>query len=392
MTLLLLAVAVGQSFGRFTFAVLLPAVKADLARSYGLSGFLGSINVGAYLIGTALVSVASLRIALHQLVKIGLVLSTTGIIVLASAPNVQALMIGMLLAGVGGAAIYIPAPAITGAAFPPERRGFAVGLLGSGIGLGIVFATQLTNLVRFFGVDGDWRPVWWIEAAVSVVITVACLVLLRPNNADTSPPTPPRLAALRQVPGWRYLTATYFCYGLAYILVISYLTAMLERDAHFGHAHAAVVFGCVGLATIPGGIVLGRLGDRVGRKPTIIGGFVLGAACPFVMLVGREPFVLIGAALFGLAFSGNVASIAAYVSDHSRREEFTAAFGAVTLAFGVGQTIGPQLGGFLGDRTHSFTATFAVSGAVWAIGALLATGLESRSSDAGDAPSRALAS
>ena len=375
MVLLLLAVAVGQSFGRFTFAILLPAVKADLAKTYGLSGFLGSMNVGAYLIGTVLVSVASIRVALHHILKVGLVLSTTGIFVLAGAPNIAMLVVGMVLAGVGGAAIYVPAPAITGAAFPPERRGFAVGLLGAGIGTGIVIATQLTNVVRYFGADDDWREVWWIEGVIALVVSVACITLLRPNGGSPTEAARPRLSALRAVPAWPFLTVTYFCYGFAYILVMSYLTAMLERDAGFGHAHASLVFACIGLFTIPGGILIGRLADRVGRRRVMIGGFAMAATCPLLLYSGREPFVLIGAAMFGLAFSGNVASIAAYVSDHSSPAEFTAAFGAVTIAFGIGQTVGPQLGGYLADHSSSFAATFLLSSAVWACGALSASRL-----------------
>ena len=376
--LLLLAVMVGQSFGRFTFALLLPAVKADLARSYGLAGLLGSMNVGAYLVGTALVSVISLRVSLRRIIQTGLVTATTGVWVLAEAPSMRVLIIGMILTGLGGAAVYVPAPALAIAAFAPEKRGLAVGVLGAGIGTGIVIATQLTNVVRALGRESDWRPVWRIEGGLAIVIAVVVLLTLQPKATATASPAPPRLSALRTVPRWPFITAVYACYGLAYILIISFLVAMLQRDARFGQIHTNVAYALVGVFTIPGGILIGRLSDRWGRRRTIVAGFLLTSACPLLFLTHREPWVFLGAAMFGLAFSGNVASIAAYVGDHARPEEFTAAFGAVTLAFGIGQTIGPQFGGWLADHTHSFTATFLVSAGVWLLGALLGTGLAGR--------------
>ena len=44
------------AFGRFSFGVLLPAVRDDLGISNTLAGFIGGTNVGFYLIGTLLVS------------------------------------------------------------------------------------------------------------------------------------------------------------------------------------------------------------------------------------------------------------------------------------------------------------------------------------------------
>ena len=44
---------VAQSFARFTFGLVLPAMKADLRISYGLAGWLGTINLAAYLVSSA---------------------------------------------------------------------------------------------------------------------------------------------------------------------------------------------------------------------------------------------------------------------------------------------------------------------------------------------------
>ena len=50
-----------QSFARFSFGLLLPAMKTDLRISYGLAGWLGTINLAGYLVGTILTSIVSMR-------------------------------------------------------------------------------------------------------------------------------------------------------------------------------------------------------------------------------------------------------------------------------------------------------------------------------------------
>ena len=47
---------VAQSFGRFAFGVVLPAIRSDLNLSNTIAGSLATINVGAYLVGTLVVA------------------------------------------------------------------------------------------------------------------------------------------------------------------------------------------------------------------------------------------------------------------------------------------------------------------------------------------------
>ena len=369
-TLVLLACCVAQGFGRFTFALLLPAVKAELLGSYGLAGFIGTMNVAAYLVGTVAMSVLSTRFAAVRLMVSGLVLSSAGLLVLAAAHRPAVLVVGMACTGIGGALIYLPSPGVLAGVFPPEQRGLAIGLASIGIGGGIVFSSQLTNLVRWLADDGaSWRPVWAIEGAIAVVVLVLAAALLR--VPVTAPSSPPRLTALRHVERWWALAPGYVTYGLAYILVMSYVVAMLEQQAGFGHAHASAAFALIGVAVTAGGVVFGRASDRWGRRATLVAGFLLASASTALLLAEREPFISVAVLGFGSAFAGNITVIAAYIGDHAPPHEFGPAFAAVTLGFGAAQAVGPQLGGWLIDHTGSFTVVFVLSAAVWAVGAVL---------------------
>src|SRR5690349_24444386 len=61
--LLVVAAAVAQGFGRFGYALLLPAVNTDLVHSYAIAGLLGTLNLTAYLVGTLVVSLTAHRLA-----------------------------------------------------------------------------------------------------------------------------------------------------------------------------------------------------------------------------------------------------------------------------------------------------------------------------------------
>jgi MFS family permease len=369
-TIVIVACAVAQGFGRFTFALLLPAVKRELLTSYGSAGFIGTVNVGAYLVGTVLVSVLSVRVRPARIMTFGLVLSSSGLLVLSVAHGLDVLVTGMVLTGLGGASIYLPSPGVLAGVFPPERRGWAIGLAAIGIGGGIVLSSQLTNVVRWTSGDSSaWRPVWAVEGAVGVVTFVGAVLWLR--VAPGPPGARPRLTALRHVPRWWALTAGYVTYGLAYILVMSFVVAMLEQQAHFGHAHASAVFALVGFSVLGGGLIMGRASDVWGRRRVLVGAYLAGGVASAAVLVGREPVVSLSVLVFGVAFAGSVTIIAAYLGDHAPRHEIGPAFAAVTLGFGVSQAVGPQLGGWLIDRNGSFDAVFWLAFALWMLGAAL---------------------
>lgn len=373
-----LGCVVGQSFARFSFGLLLPAVKNDLHISYGIAGWLGTMNLGAYLIGTALTSVASLRYPAHRVMQSGIIVATVGIAVLAIAPTTAVLLAGMFICGIGGAASWVPAPAVAAAAFPPERRGFAMGLCSAGIGVGIIIATELTTAFRSaFNRPDAWRPIWAIEAGVGALVAVTSLRTLRP--VPISPGAPPKLSTLRQVPRWWSPTAAYTCFGLGYVLFAVFVVAALQHDAHFSAGHASQVFALMGLGNAIGALSIGRLSDRIGRRTTMIVSFAAAAVPCLVVLTGREPFVALSAVLFGTAMSGSVVSIAAYIGDHTRPQDFSAAFGVVTLCFGVAQTIGPRLGGWMADHAGSFDHVFLVAAAAWFFGSVCAIGMPHRS-------------
>lgn len=380
--LVAVASAVAQSFGRFTYALLLPAIDRDLLGSYAVAGLVGTANVGAYLAGTVAVSAVSRRADPALLIRVGLVGTTAGLTVLWQAESAAALAVGLSLTGFGGAFIWVPAPGLAGSVVSPERRGTAIGLTGSGIGIGIVVASLLTAALHRTGGDATWRTVWLIEAGVSLLALLLCLALLRPAAAG-SDTAPTRTRALRAVPGWRGAIGAYAAYGLAYSVFTTYVVTALQEDAGFSEAHASLDYTLLGVALVFGGPLLGPLSDRFGRGRVLVAGNVGMAGAIVLVLAGAEPFAALSVLAFGLMMSGLPAVLAAHLADWLSPREFAGAFGRLTLFFGVAQLAGPPLGGWLAERTGSFTLAFLVAGGVALAGAAASTAVPRRRPVAG---------
>ena len=135
--LISVSATVGHAFGRFSYGVLLPAVRDDLAISNTLAGLIGGANVGAYLVATLLVSWLAGRYRLLGIMRVGMVLAVVGLCGASFSSSAMMLGLSLFIPGIGGALLWIPAPVIAADAIPASKRPLAVGLMGSGIGFGM---------------------------------------------------------------------------------------------------------------------------------------------------------------------------------------------------------------------------------------------------------------
>ncbi len=83
----------------------------------------------------------------------------------------------------------------------------------------------------------------------------------------------------------------------------------------------------------------------------------------------------LSAVVFGLSAWSVPTITAAAAGDYVGARLAPACLGFITLFFGIGQALGPVVGGYLADRTHSFTTSFIVACGVSLLGAILATRL-----------------
>jgi len=91
--------------------------------------------------------------------------------------------------------------------------------------------------------------------------------------------------------------------------------------------------------------LLGRLSDRIGRRPVLLVSVLGTAAGFFLMGTANTLTLLFVARIIDGATGGNLSTALAYIADVTPPEERSRGMGLVGAAFGLGFIVGPALGG-----------------------------------------------
>ena len=376
--LVALAAAVGHAFGRFSYGVLLPAVRDDMGITNALAGSIGAANVSAYLLGTMLVAWATSRYRLVNVMRLGLVLVTIGLLMASLAMGPWSLSAGLFLTGIGGAFLWIPSPVIAADALPTEQRHLAVGWLGSGVGLGIMFSSVVAGMLRSSEGDSSWSSVYQIQFGVGLILLVLVLILVRHQQAAPSGGAGlGGFAALQRMRGWLPLILAYSTFGFINLLVVGFLTTRLEDDSGWSTGDAAFAFSLMGLAMIFGGPIFAAFAKRIGIRLTLAMAFGLWPILLGVVMMGLSTPVLLACLGLGLLFSAFPILITLYVVENTTPEDYGPSFSAATLAFGITQIISPPVGGLIADMTGSFTIVFLLAALMGVLGLMASLRLPS---------------
>lgn len=125
----------------------------------------------------------------------------------------------------------------------------------------------------------------------------------------------------------------------------------------------------VGGLSIFCGVIWGSISDRLGRsKGAALAYLFLGLSYIIYALIKVKFGLYLSAVVFGLTAWSIPTIMAATAGDFVGPRLAPAGLGFITLFFGVGQALGPALGGYLADITNSFTVPFLVAGGISFIG------------------------
>jgi len=115
------------------------------------------------------------------------------------------------------------------------------------------------------------------------------------------------------------------------------------------------------LAQLLGAPLLGRLSDRIGRRPVLLVS-IFGTFLGFILLgAARSLWVLFAARIIDGLTGGNISVAQAYITDVSDEKNRAKALGMIGAAFGLGFIIGPAVGGLMSTWGYSVPAFAAAA-------------------------------
>jgi MFS family permease len=393
--------------GRFALGMLLPSMGISLELSYSQMGLIGTGNFAGYMASVILAGMVARIIGARSTIAFGLVLVGGSILAMSRAGGFVPLLVLYVVTGVGSGLANVPLMGLVSHWFKKDTRGRAAGSMLSGNGLAIVFSGLMVPWINAsLGPDG-WRTGWLVIGVISLGVAVISGILLRNDPADmglepVGRPDPVRTAApaaadathnapagndgpeaasarpvnprpaKRSPHRWTmvHLGLIYACFGATYVVYATFIVTALVDERGFGEGTAGTFWAAVGALSIFSGPLFGWLSDRMGRKITIIGVYLLFTLS--YVLAGANlslPFLYVSIGIFGLAVWSIPTIMSAAVGDYMGPALAVRAFGFITLFFGAGQIAGPALAGVLADAFGSFSPAFFLCAALTACGA-----------------------
>ena len=398
---LALGAAVALGLARFSYALLLGPMRADLGWSYFTAGLMNTCNAAGYLLGALLMPRAIRRFG-PRVVAVGGGLATAGLLMLHAGVASDALLALLRLgAGMASAATFVAggllAARLGSRAAPGLSAGLVLGLYYGGTGLGIVVSALLVPALDGVGAGlvgaslPDWLPVGlpnlrpsWQPAWLALGVVALGMSLLM---AAGTPPDAPVAATRSERPlpvPWRQLgpaLAGYFMFGLGYIGYMTFIVSLL-REQQLAPALITLFYVTLGLGVVASSWLWAGLLQRCrGGGAMALLNALLALATLLPVLSAHPVLVFVSGALFGAVFLSVVASTTALVRHNLPMPAWAGGITGFTIIFALGQIAGPSLVGRIADGAGGLARGLAVSAAMLALGAVLAVGQRPLSRD-----------
>ena len=375
---LAIAPAVGLGIARFAYALVLPDMRADLGWSWAEAGWMNATNALGYLAGALLAARAIARLGALRTTVYGTAACVASLGSCAVLRDALLLNLVRVLAGFGGALAFVAGGTLAAgaAAIDARRSALLLGLYYAGPGVGIAASGLVVPLVLHRAGPGSWPLAWLGLAAVSapfvfVLARAAAAHATRPPSpapsSGSSPAPSPVAEPMRTAP----LLLGYALFGAGYIAYMTFMVAWV-RDAGGGALEQALFWVAIGAAATGSPWVWARTLERCRH------GHAFALLCTVTALGAALPLALDGSAarftsavLFGGAFFAVVASTTAFVRRNVPRADWGRVIGTLTVAFGLGQMLGPIAAGTINDRTHGLSSGLTVSVLLLLVGAAI---------------------
>ena len=372
--LALSAARMGDAVGNSILFVIIPLYVAKLpapwfplpetVRAGLLISLYGLVNALLQPVAGALVDRMNRR---KVFIQSGLVLMGVSTFAYIFATRFTDILLLRILQGVGLALTVTASMAIMATSTDRKTRGGSMGVFSTSRMLGLSTGPLLGGyLYDRFGFNAAFY------AGTAFVVLGIILVQLWIKEKPVLLNNPSKRPAFKVIDR-KLLTPGIVSAGFSIFIMAAAFSMVTPLEKQFNmrlHESAfsfAIAFSAVLFSRLVFQIPLGRLSDRLGRKPLIIAGLILMAPMTALLGEAETTLQLIGLrAIQGIGSAGIVAPAMALAADLSTSGGEGRQMSITTMGFGLGISVGPLLAGIL--AVFSFRLPFIIVGIMLLIG------------------------
>jgi MFS family permease len=384
---------------RTTFAVFYASLLDEFGWSRAGAAGVQSVSYVIYLILAPLTGGLIDRFGPRRVILPGIVIMCGGLALCSYISNLFQFYLffgGIVAIGVTSVSIAAYSPIL--AQWFEKKRGVAVGISVSGMGLGTFLLVPLT---QYFIALWGWRTAFVALAGLFLVVLFpSMLIFLRHKPAELG--LSPDGSVVGELPKrrtvevvdhvwagtdwtvkrifrtgryWALLTFAFLSITPVYLMVTHSVRFLVDKGIE--RMAAAFFLAMVGIVSLISRIFWGWLSDRIGREPTFtLGAIVLSMAAwslIFMNVTGIRNLAYLFSLLLGVGWGCTAPMFISVAADLFQGKRFGLIYGILEGVIGAGCAFGAWFGGFIYDKTQSYQLAFllcavfalASSGVVW---------------------------
>ena len=384
-----------HGFGRMAYSLILPEMREGLGLTYAQLGLLSTGNFIGYLAFAVIGGFLAARYGTRIVIPISLLLMGVTMLLTGAAQSFEFAFIMRLLTGMGNGGAYVPALALGSTWFAMRRSGFATGIVSGGSGAGILLSGLIVPAITVAYMTEGWRYSWYYLGSFVLIIAVLSAIFLRnrpediglravgappPEKTEAATTAAPQDAQLKRAAPLQwglvyrvkevwYLGLVYSLYGFSYVIYMTFFVEFLYREVGLSQVLAGSMYALAGTLSIFCGVIWGGISDRLGRKYGAALAYLTLALSYVIFALFDSMFAFyVSLIIFGLSAWSIPTIMAAAAGDYVGPRLAPAGVGFVTLFFGLGQALGPWLGGLIADVTGTFVHSFMLATVISLLG------------------------
>jgi MFS family permease len=364
---------VALGLARFAYALLLPAMRADLNWSYAQAGAMNAANAAGYLLGAMVAAQLASRCGARRLFLVGVFGTAAALIASGMVTSFHALLFLRTTAGFSGALAFVIGATLAaeaGTGSSRDRQGLFIAIYFAGAGLGVALSSLIVPLTLSTGTMG-WRWGWIGFGMASLLTGLIALPAVRHRSTIDSSRSIDHGMSMDVSLG--PITVAYALFGAGYIAYMTFIVAFL-RSERVDPGVVSVFWTVLGIAGIVAGFCWGPVLTRLRGGWAMFVVLVVnacGALAP--LLAGSTGIAFLSALLFGASVMAGPSAVTAFVRKARPPQVWTAEIGRLTVLFGLGQCVGPILVGAVSDGPTGIQLGLVVSVGILALASIIAS-------------------